>query len=275
MASIEVAVIIPTLNSSRNLRDAILSVQAQTGVTSEIIVVDGGSSDGTVGLAAGLGATVIRGSFGRSSARRAGVEKSSSRYLLFLDSDQVIDRGLLVECIQLARSRGLDAIRIPEEDRAFGFWLECRSLDRLLFSVESLTYPRFVTRTAYDQVGGHSIRLESFMEDRDLYRRIQSHGLTVGWSERRILNQMGRVSPLDLGKKGFRSSFDARAYYQGPDIARDSLASVVLPRIRRLLQPGILRRQRFRTLAVFPIYELTVYLPRFVSAGAARLSSGF
>ncbi len=79
------SVIIPSLNESDHIRQAIQS--ARSGNPLEVIVVDGGSCDGTVQLAVKSGATVIQAPRGRAVQMNAGAEISRGHHLLFLHAD--------------------------------------------------------------------------------------------------------------------------------------------------------------------------------------------
>ncbi|MBM9501340.1 glycosyltransferase family 2 protein [Leptospira sp. 201903071] len=94
MNSLPVSVIIPTFNREQKILTAIESVLKQTRLPEEILVVDDGSTDGTV--------SNIRGRFsnfleririltlehhGVSYARNRGVELASCDWIAFLDSD--------------------------------------------------------------------------------------------------------------------------------------------------------------------------------------------
>ncbi len=85
------SVIIPTYNRREPVRECLASVSAQRRRPDEVIVVDDGSTDGTVEVLDGTeGVTVIRQSnAGPGAARNRGAAAASSDYLVFLDSDDV------------------------------------------------------------------------------------------------------------------------------------------------------------------------------------------
>ena len=85
-----VTVIIPALNEEESIGQVLAAIPA--GVADEIIVVDGGSSDGTVAVAQAGGARVIhepRRGYGRACA--AGVAAARGDVVLFLDADGADD----------------------------------------------------------------------------------------------------------------------------------------------------------------------------------------
>lgn len=80
------SVIIPVLNEVDRLPSTLATVQA-AGANLEIIVVDGGSQDGTIALAQALGATVILSIPDRAAQMNAGAKVAKGKILLFLHGD--------------------------------------------------------------------------------------------------------------------------------------------------------------------------------------------
>jgi rSAM/selenodomain-associated transferase 2/rSAM/selenodomain-associated transferase 1 len=83
-----ISVIIPALNEAHNIADTI--TKTGHGNNTEIIVVDGGSSDDTVSIARQLGATVIESSPPRSQQMNHGADAASKDILLFLHADTLL-----------------------------------------------------------------------------------------------------------------------------------------------------------------------------------------
>lgn len=88
-----VTVVIPSYNCARYLPEAIDSVLAQTYRSIEIIVVDDGSTDNTAEVVAKYGDKIIyikQENRGLSAARNTGILLSRGKYLVFLDSDDLL-----------------------------------------------------------------------------------------------------------------------------------------------------------------------------------------
>jgi glycosyltransferase involved in cell wall biosynthesis len=85
------SVIIPTHNRREHLMACLASVSAQRRRPDEVIVVDDGSTDGTLAALAGIDSvTVIRQpNAGAGAARNRGAAAASGDYLAFLDSDDL------------------------------------------------------------------------------------------------------------------------------------------------------------------------------------------
>jgi rSAM/selenodomain-associated transferase 2 len=84
MSVLPVSAIIPTLNAAASLP---ATLEALRGQVAEIIIADGGSSDGTVELAQGAGASVISAPRGRGPQLRAAAEAATQPWLLALHAD--------------------------------------------------------------------------------------------------------------------------------------------------------------------------------------------
>ncbi|WP_373069779.1 glycosyltransferase [Gemmatimonas sp.] len=88
VATSQVSVVMATLNGARFLERALSSVREQTVPPLEIIVVDDGSSDDSVAIAARMGAVVIAMAHGGvCSARNAGIIRANGTYVALMDQD--------------------------------------------------------------------------------------------------------------------------------------------------------------------------------------------
>jgi glycosyltransferase involved in cell wall biosynthesis len=88
-----VSVVIPTYNREELLGHTLETVLAQTLPPAEVIVVDDGSTDSTPKLLEDLGVTVIRnpeGGWGPGRARNVALERVSTDYVAFVDSDDLL-----------------------------------------------------------------------------------------------------------------------------------------------------------------------------------------
>jgi hypothetical protein len=88
-----ISVVIPTYNCAHLLGDAIESVRIQDWGELEIVVVDDGSTDGTVALLSSLGGpdlvVVKQENCGPAAARNAGIRRASGDWIAFLDADDL------------------------------------------------------------------------------------------------------------------------------------------------------------------------------------------
>src|SRR5437879_10784631 len=84
-----VSVVIPAFNAERYIGEALGSIRDQTLPDVEVILVDDGSTDGTLReaerFANSLDLTIVRqANAGPSAARNAGIRRASGRYCAFL-----------------------------------------------------------------------------------------------------------------------------------------------------------------------------------------------
>ena len=93
------SVVIPTLNEAGRIEDCVRAVRG-SGV--QVIVVDGGSTDGTVAIAQAAGARVVQSQPGRATQMNQGAVAATAPIVLFLHADtklpgdwhQLIDSAL-------------------------------------------------------------------------------------------------------------------------------------------------------------------------------------
>lgn len=92
------SIIIPVYNVEKYLRKCLESVFNQTYKNYEVIVVNDGTKDNSMDIAKDYPVKVVnQKNQGLSVARNNGVEKATGEYILFLDSDDYIEKGLLKE----------------------------------------------------------------------------------------------------------------------------------------------------------------------------------
>lgn len=89
-----VSIIVPTLNARRTLRNTLRSIAGQSYPADniEILVIDGGSTDDTVQIAREYGCSVLENNkVQQEFAKHLGLLRAAGEYLMFIDSDEVLD----------------------------------------------------------------------------------------------------------------------------------------------------------------------------------------
>src|ERR1700722_124005 len=95
-----VSVIIPVFNAVHTVEQAIDSVRVQTFADFEIVVVDDGSTDGTIEVLRRYGDAIKvlqQKNRGPSPARNLAIAASTGEYLAFLDPDDMWKPGMLAK----------------------------------------------------------------------------------------------------------------------------------------------------------------------------------
>lgn len=86
-ARLKLSVVVPVLNEAAGIRAALEALAPLRARGHEVIVVDGGSSDGTPQLAAALCDRVLSAPRGRASQMNAGARVATGDVLVFLHAD--------------------------------------------------------------------------------------------------------------------------------------------------------------------------------------------
>jgi hypothetical protein len=103
-----VSVVVVNWNRKELLRACLASLARQTGVESETIVVDNGSTDGSADMAAGeFGSCVIRNSENRGfcEANNQGIAAARGEFIALLNNDAEAEPGWLAALLRVCGSR--------------------------------------------------------------------------------------------------------------------------------------------------------------------------
>lgn len=95
MSEVKISIIMPVYNAEKYLRDTLESVKNQSFKDFELVVVNDGSSDSSVQIISeyydDINIRLInQKNSGVSTARNVGIEKSSGKYIAFLDADDIM-----------------------------------------------------------------------------------------------------------------------------------------------------------------------------------------
>jgi len=173
--SVKIAVVIPTLDEAAQIADA---VRSASGSDVEVIVVDGGSADGTAQRAAAAGARVVSSSPGRARQLGVGARECRGDVILFLHADTRLppgwdaavrlaleDEGTVGGAFRLCFDRRTPVLRLLE----WGVRLRVA-----LFGMPYGDQALFVRRDELEAMGG--VPQVPIMEDLDLVSAMKRRG---------------------------------------------------------------------------------------------------
>lgn len=134
-----VSVIMPAYNASQTIGRALESLRNQTYQDIEIIIVNDGSTDGTLEVIQEIArmdsriVIVNQSNSGPGFARNAGLNKAGGEFVYFMDSDDTIDTDLIYTCVDYMTESNLDLL-------VFGFSIS----DEHAVEVENVSFDDYL-----------------------------------------------------------------------------------------------------------------------------------
>jgi len=182
----KISIIIPTYNEKLVLEDCIESLGEQTLEDFEIILVDDGSTDGTVEILRNLQSTISNFHFfeqkhqGAGAARNLGAERAKGENLVFVDADMTFDKDFLkklVEPIEKGEAKGT----FSKEEYVSNWdnpWARCWNINEGWEEKRRhpKNYPdykpvfRAILKSEFDKVGGFTPG--GYDDDWSLYKKL-------------------------------------------------------------------------------------------------------
>lgn len=167
-----ISVVIPTLAEREAIAAAIASARRALGAC-EVVVADGGSTDGTREAATVAGARVVEAPGTRADAMNAGAAATTGDALVFLHADTTLPDGAGEAIRRALADADAGAFSVRFDDRpalARAAARLYRPFHRGVYGDQAI----FVSRAAFERVGGY--RSLPIMEDYDLVQRLRAAG---------------------------------------------------------------------------------------------------
>ena len=208
------SIIIPTLNEANAIEETITRLPKSEQV--EIVVVDGGSSDGTAELARKLGIRVLSTAPSKAEQMNAGAAEARSEVLLFLHADTRLPANFEEKVMAAVSRKGFCAgaftLGIDSDDRGLRFIERVANWRARLFKMPYGDQALFVSRQLFLEIGGFADY--PIMEDFELIRRLKKKGTII------ILPESAKTSPrrwqnLGVFKTWFLNQIIIGAYFIG------------------------------------------------------------
>lgn len=170
------SVVIPTLNEAAYLPDTLQSLAGARDV--EIIVVDGGSDDGTPQIARRAGCRVLRAVRDRAFQLNTGADVAEGSFLLFLHADTRLpagfDTAIRSALAEPGVAGGAFRLRIDAPGWPLRLIERAVALRSRLFQMPYGDQGIFVRRETFRQIGGFPDL--PIMDDFELIRRLRQQG---------------------------------------------------------------------------------------------------
>ena len=188
----KLSIVIPALNEEGCLPVLLGKLAPLRRRGAEVIVVDGGSTDGTVAIAERAGVQVYRTPPGRAAQMNAGARLARGDILLFLHADTIPPLGadqLIVAALALGpHCWGRFDIIIAGQARMLRIVARLMNLRSRLTGIATGDQGIFVTREAFHAV--HGFPDQPLMEDIEISRRLRRRSRPICLSE--VVTTSGR-----------------------------------------------------------------------------------
>ncbi len=170
------SVVMPVLNEAGGITATLQALAPLRAAGHEVIVVDGGSQDGTAALAALHASHVLTSAKGRARQMNAGAALAAGDVLLFLHADTTLPAQADVAVLQaLARGArwGRFDVSITGGAMLFPLVSALMNLRSRLSGIATGDQAIFVERQLFTELGGYAN--QPLMEDIELSRRLRAH----------------------------------------------------------------------------------------------------
>lgn len=171
-----ISIVVPILNEAEQLSDLLGHLSTWSQMGAQVILVDGGSDDGSAEIARAAGFHIIQSLPGRARQMNAGAQTSTGDSLLFLHADTRLPDGAMTAIERAMRSYQWGRFDVHIVGRPFTLRLVAALMNwrSRLSSIATGDQGIFVRRSAFDSIGGYPE--QPLMEDIEICRALKSIG---------------------------------------------------------------------------------------------------
>lgn len=239
------------------------SLEKQSFRDFEIVVVDNNSTDATKKIAQKYTKKVFNKGPERSVQRNYGAKKASGKYVLILDADMVLTKGVLQGCVkEVKKSEKTGGLIIPEKSFGMGYWAKVKAFEREFYvGDETIEAPRFFKKDLFLKFGGYDTEITG-PEDYDLPLRMRKSGERIGRIGEYILHNEKKFSVFGSAKKKFYYASNARKYMK-------KHPEKIIVQGNFILRPVYFKK--WRKLVGHPVLAVSMFFMRAVEMAGALL----
>ncbi len=172
------SIIVPMLDEAEGIAEVLSALQPLRAGGHEVIVVDGGSSDGSIGIARPLADRVVVVEPCRARQMNAGASAATGEVLLFLHADtllpQAADRLVLQGLVRSGKSWGRFDVRLTGTGATLRVVERLMNLRSRASGMATGDQGIFIRKDRFDEIGGFPD--QSLMEDLAMSRRLRARG---------------------------------------------------------------------------------------------------
>jgi rSAM/selenodomain-associated transferase 2 len=217
------SIIVPVLNEAALIRRFLAHLRERAR-EAEIVVADGGSTDGTVDRAAGFCDQLVVSEPNRATQMNAGGRVARGNILWFVHVDAEVPQGCLDEIARIIADPtvvgGYFRIRLPQGS-VYRLTDSFAHYAGILLRIRCGDHGIFCRRTAFLEIGGFPE--VPLMEDVEFFRLLQRRG-RVTYSHKRILASPRRYETIGRLRLTLAYGFIATLYILGVPLSK--LASI-------------------------------------------------
>ena len=212
------SIIVPVFNEAPLIRPFLQHLR-ERAPGAEVIVADGGSTDGTADLAADLCDRLVQSQRSRARQMNSGADAAHGEILWFVHADAELPLECLDEIARIMHDSnvvgGYFRIRLPR-GLVYRLTDSFAHYAGILLRMRCGDHGIFCRRTAFREVGGFP--KVPLMEDVEFFRRLRDHGRVV-YSRKRIVVSPRRYETVGRARLTFAYGLIAMLYIFGTPLS--------------------------------------------------------